>query len=84
MISIFLSAESLNGEFMTSILHPLSLIYPLFTCVDPDPYSECGSESSPEYGSNLDPDLQYWNIHSKLYQDNESGSVFAIVTPDAA
>ena len=25
-----------------------------------------------------------WNIHSELYQDNESGSVFAIVTPDAA
>ena len=29
----------MNGEFMSSILHILRLIYPKFTCLDPDPYS---------------------------------------------
>ena len=36
-------------------LHLLPLIYPIFTCVDPDP-------QDPEYGSNLDSDPQHWVI----------------------
>ena len=39
---------SINSEFLSSTLHFLFLIYPIFTSVGPDPYSE--------YGSNLDPD----------------------------
>ena len=31
---------------MSSILHHLPLSYTLFTCLDPDPYSEYGSEST--------------------------------------
>ena len=31
------SVESLNGIFVLFILHILSPIYPIFTCVDPDP-----------------------------------------------
>ena len=42
---------SINSEFLSSTLHFLFLIYPIFTSVGPDPYSE--------YGSNLDPDLQH-------------------------
>ena len=35
---IFLSVGSLNaGEFLSSTIHLLPLIYPFFTCVDPDP-----------------------------------------------
>ena len=37
------SLNTVNGEFLSSILHHLSLIYPNFTCVDPDPYSDDGS-----------------------------------------
>ena len=43
---IFLSVESLNGEFLFSSLHLLPYIYPIFTCVDTDPYSEYGSGST--------------------------------------
>ena len=34
-----------NGEFLSSIIHLLLLIYPIFTCVDPgpDPYFKYGS-----------------------------------------
>ena len=39
----FSAVESLNGEFMSSILHLVPLIYPLFTGLGPDPYSEYGS-----------------------------------------
>ena len=39
-----LSVESLNGEFLSSIFHSLSLIYAIFTSVDP--YSEYGSGST--------------------------------------
>ena len=42
--------ESLNGKFLSSILHLFPLFYPIFTYVDPDPYSE--------YGTNLDPGPQ--------------------------
>ena len=35
----FLSVGSMNGELLSSILHLLFLIYPFFTCVDPDPQS---------------------------------------------
>ena len=42
----FLSVESLNGEFLFSSLHLLPHIYPIFTCVDTDPYSEYGSGST--------------------------------------
>ena len=34
---------TLNGEFLSSILHFMPLIYPVFACVDPDQYSEYGS-----------------------------------------
>ena len=44
---------------MSSTLHLLPLIYPLFTCVDPDPYSENRSESTKDL--NTDP---FWiRIH---------------------
>ena len=33
--------------------------YPIFTCVDPDPYSQ-QAHKAPEYGSNTDPDPQHW------------------------
>ena len=33
----FKSDDSLNVEFISSILHLLSLIYPNLDCVDPDP-----------------------------------------------
>ena len=51
---------------MSSILHLLSIIYPIFTSVDPDPHSKYGfgSTRGPEYGSNLDLDRQHC---SKLY-----------------
>ena len=35
----FESDESLNGEFMSKILHLLHQFYPIFTYVDPDPQS---------------------------------------------
>ena len=41
--SNFLSVDSLNGEFLSSFLHLLPLIYDIFTCVDlldSDPYSK--------------------------------------------
>ena len=43
-------------------LKPMPLIFPVVTCVDPDPFSEYGSGNYKvaEYGSNLDPDLLYW------------------------
>ena len=41
----FMSVESLNREFLSSILHIIPQIYPIFTCVDPDPYSEYESRS---------------------------------------
>ena len=37
--NFFRSVKSLNGEFMSTVFHLLPLIYPLFTCVDPDTYS---------------------------------------------
>ena len=52
----------MNSEFLSSTLHLLPLIYPIFTCVDPDPYLEyeSGSRSAKllnsEYRSNFDPD----------------------------
>ena len=58
-------AESLHDEFMSSssILHLLPVIFLIFTCVDPDPYSEFGSGSAKvlnsEYESNLDPNPQH-------------------------
>ena len=39
----FWSVKSMNGEFLSSILHLLPLICHIFTGVDPDPYSEYGS-----------------------------------------
>ena len=45
---------SINSEFLSSTLHFLFLIYPIFTSVGPDPYSE--------YGSNLDPDPKQWCV----------------------
>ena len=36
------SVWSLNSEFLSSTLYLLYLICPIFTCVDPDPYSEYG------------------------------------------
>ena len=41
-----LSLESLNGEFMFSILHLLLLIYPKFNWLEQDPYSKCKSGST--------------------------------------
>ena len=41
-----LSLESLNGEFMSSILHLLLLIYPKFNWLEQDPYSKCKSGST--------------------------------------
>ena len=41
----FLSVESLNGEFLFSSLHLLPHIYPIFTCVDTDPYSDLDRQS---------------------------------------
>ena len=43
-------------NFLSSILHLLPLNYPIFTCVDPDPYSEYRSGYT-----NLDPDPQHWS-----------------------
>ena len=66
--NFFLSVKSLNGEFMSSIFHLLPLIYPIFTCLDPDSYSAYGSTKGPEYceyvvfteyESNLDPYPQH-------------------------
>ena len=56
-----ISQLSLNAGFMSSILHLLPLIYPIFTYLDPDQYrySEYGYGSTfqkgPEYGFNLNP-----------------------------
>ena len=36
----FQSVGSLNGEFLSSTLHLLPLNYPIFICVDQDPYSK--------------------------------------------
>ena len=41
------SVGSMFGEFSSSILHLLPLIYPVFTCVDLDPYWEYGSGEVP-------------------------------------
>ena len=38
-----MSGGSLNGKFLSSMLHFLPLIYPIFTCLDPDSYSDYGS-----------------------------------------
>ena len=56
--SNFKSVESLNEEFLSSILHLLPLIYVVFTCVDP--YSEYGSGSTKL--RNLNPNLQHCAI----------------------
>ena len=40
------SDESLNGEFISEILHLLPLFHLIFTCLDPDPYWEYGSGST--------------------------------------
>ena len=40
------SQFSLLIVLMSKILHLLSLFYPIFTCVDPDPYSKYGSGST--------------------------------------
>ena len=43
------------------------LIYRIFTCLDPDSYSEIGIRiqihKGPEYGSNLARDPQHWLAH---------------------
>ena len=38
--------NSLNVELFSSILNLLPQMYPIFTCVDPDPYSDYGSGST--------------------------------------
>ena len=48
-----LSVKFLNGEFMSSILHILPLIYSIFLPV------WIQIHRGPEYGSNLDPDLHH-------------------------
>ena len=52
-----LTVKSLKGEFLSSILHLLTLIYPVITCMDQ--YSVYGSIKVAEYGSNLDLDPQH-------------------------
>ena len=47
------SVKSVNGEFMSSILHILPLIYSIFLPV------WIQIHRGPEYGSNLDPDLHH-------------------------
>ena len=39
---------NLKGTFLSSILHLLPLIYPAFTCVDPDLYSEYDPDPDPQ------------------------------------
>ena len=50
----------MSGEFFSSILLPL--IYPMFTCLDPDPYS--GYESGSGFTKFLNTDLIWMRIHN--------------------
>ena len=54
-------SQFLNCEFMSKIFHllPLFYFYPIFTCVDPDPYSEYGSRKLLNTDPITDPDPQH-------------------------
>ena len=60
----FKSVESLNGELMSSIIHVLPLIFSIFTCLDPDPYSEYGSRSTRV----LNADQIWIRIHNNAHE----------------
>ena len=49
---------------MSSILHLLTLIYPIFTSVNPDPYSEYGSQSK----KLMNKDLIWIRIHYTIWR----------------
>ena len=51
-----------NLCLQSSILHLLPIIYPIFTCVDPDRYSEYGSGSKKLL--NIGNDLIWIRIHN--------------------
>ena len=74
---IFSKLSLKNREFLPSILHILPLIYPIFNCVDLDPYSELGSApirilNVAECGSNLDPASQ----HCREVEPDRSTEIF--------
>ena len=47
--------SQLGKSLLSSILHLLDLLYPTFTCVDPDPYTVLYTVPN----SHLDPDPQH-------------------------
>ena len=48
---------------MSSIIHVLPLIFSIFTCLDPDPYSEYGSRSTRV----LNADQMWIRIHNNAH-----------------
>ena len=63
---VFQLVESLNGELMSSILHLLPLIHPLFNCADPDPYQI--QNTNPDSQRVLNTDAIWIQIHNTGYK----------------